>query len=255
MSLIDRPLVCLDLEATGVDTESARIIEIALQRFVPGQSRPVSTFEQVVDPGVEVPQKVQELTGISQEDVIGQPTFAEVAEEVTNLIADADLLGYNAGRYDVPLLEAEYERLGQKLPGPVDRTIVDPYKIFVWQEPRTLEGAVRFYLGREHKTDAHRAAADVRATAQVFQAQLKRYDNMGSTLREISENALAPYLDHGRKLKRTDEGIVFCFGGHKDKTLAQVLDEDPGYVDWMKKNFSAEVVAILEAYTAGREAA
>ena len=255
MSLIQRPLVCLDLETTGVDTQSACIIEIALQRFIPSQRQAVATLEQVVDPGIQVPHRVQQLTGISQEDVAGQPTFGEIAGDVAEIIADADLIGYNAGAFDVPILQAEFERLGQKLPGPPDRTIVDPYKIFMWQEPRTLEGAVRFYLDREHSTNAHRAAADVKATVEVFREQLERYDDMGGTLQEISQNALAPYLDHGRKLKRTDQGIELCFGGHKGETLAQVMREDPGYIDWMKENFSAEVVAILEAYAAGQEAA
>jgi len=126
-------LVAIDLEATGTDPETARIIRVAAFRFEPGGSEPggsepggseepSATFTSVVDPGEPVPPQVLELTGLDPGQIADAQRWPFVAGRLSDLIEDADLAGYNLRKYDLPLLEAEYNRMGDPSQGrPTER--------------------------------------------------------------------------------------------------------------------------------------
>jgi DNA polymerase-3 subunit epsilon len=233
MLRLERPLVFFDLEATGTDPEEARILQIGLQRFVPsadgaGLDRQV---DWLVDPETDIPARVTELTGIGPADVEGQPPFADVAPKLVPLLADADLAGYNALAYDVPLLTAEFERVGRELPGPADRVVLDPYRLEQVLRPRTLSALYERYVG-ESLEDAHDALADVSAAGSVLQHQLADHD-IDATPAELADLTRGDYLDDGRKLRRDGDAVVVCFGKHSGKTLAELQAQHPGYFDWM----------------------
>lgn len=230
---LKRPLVFLDLEATGTDPQEARVIQIALQRFIPTAEGATldEALDLLVDPETAIPEDVTELTGIAPEDVRGQPPFAEQIDRLTPLLADADLAGYNAIAYDLPLLTAEFERVGRSLPGPDDRVVLDPYRLEQVLRPRTLTALYERYTG-ESLTDAHDAMADVQAAGTVLQHQLDDHD-LDATPAELADLTRGDYLDDGRKLKRDGEGVVVCFGKHSGKTLREVRTEHPDYFNWM----------------------
>lgn len=230
---LERPLVLLDLEATGTDPQEARIIQIALQRFVPTAEGAAleEQLDQLVDPEIEVPPAVTDLTGITDGDVRGQPTFAALADRLSPLLADADLAGYNALAYDVPLLTAEYERVGRALPAPDDRVVLDPYRLEQVLRPRTLTALYERYTGTDLE-DAHDALADVTAAGTVLQHQLAEHD-LDGTPAELADLARGDYLDDGRKLRRDGEAVVVCFGKHSGKSLRELRSDHPDYFNWM----------------------
>lgn len=233
MLRLERPLVFLDLEATGTDPQAARVIQIALQRFVPTQAGAEldDELDVLVNPETDIPESVTELTGIGPNDVRGEPTFSEEAARLAPLLSDADLAGYNAIAYDVPLLKAEFERAGRELPGPTDRVVLDPYRLEQVLRPRTLTALYERYTG-EPLTDAHDALSDVQAAGLVLQHQLAEHD-VESTPAELADLARGDYLDDGRKLKQEGEAVVVCFGKHSGKTLRELRSEQPDYFDWM----------------------
>ena len=153
----DRPLVVFDLETTGADRLTDRIVEIAALRF--GPAGEVATFESRVNPGVRIPRESTRIHGISDADVAGAPAFLEIAGRVLEFFADADLAGYNVRAFDVPVLLREFELANVVFPIE-NRRIVDMQTIYFKKEPRDLAAAVRFFAGREH-TSAHSALADV----------------------------------------------------------------------------------------------
>lgn len=230
---LERPLVLLDLEATGTDPEEARIIQIALQRFVPTADGATLDDEinRLVDPKTTIPEAVTELTGIAPEDVQSQPPFEDEVHLIAPLLADADLAGYNAIAYDVPLLKAEFERVGHDLPGPADRVVLDPYRLEQVLRPRTLTALYERYTG-EPLVDAHDAMSDVQAAGLVLQHQLAEHDIDG-TPAELADLTRGDYLDDGRKLKQDGETIIVCFGKHSGTTLRELQSEHPDYFDWM----------------------
>jgi len=230
---LERPLVFLDLEATGTDPQEARIIQIALQRFVPSADGATLADEvdQLVDPETEVPATVTDLTGIQTDDVRGQPTFSVLADRLASLLVDADLAGYNALSYDVPLLKAEYARAGSELPGPSDRVVLDPYRLEQVLRPRTLTALYERYTGTTLE-GAHDALTDVTAAGSVLQHQLAEHDLEG-TPADLAELARGDYLDDGRKLRRDGDAVVVCFGKHSGTSLRELRRNHPGYFEWM----------------------
>jgi DNA polymerase-3 subunit epsilon len=230
---LKRPLVFLDLEATGTDPQEARIIQIALQRFVPTTEGATldAEVDQLINPETEIPTSVTELIGIGPADVEGHPTFAEQAARLAPLLDDADLAGYNAVAYDVPLLEAAFERTGRSLPGPADRVVLDPYRLEQVLRPRTLTALYERYTGTS-LANAHDALTDVQAAGTVLQHQLQDHD-IDATPAELADLARGDYLDDGRKLKQDGEAVVICFGKHSGKTVRELKSKHPDYFDWM----------------------
>jgi DNA polymerase-3 subunit epsilon len=230
---LERPPVCPDLEATGTDPQDARVIQIALQRFVPEASGAAldRELDQLVDPETDVPAAVTDLTGISTADVQSQPTFADLADRLSPLLADADLAGYNAIAYDVPLLKAEFERSGRTLPGPDDRAVLDPYRLEQVLRPRTLSALYERYTGAPLE-GAHDALTDVSAAGTVLQRQLAEHD-IDATPADLADLTRGDYLDDGRKLKKDGTSVVVCFGKHSGKTLRELRTDHPDYFDWM----------------------
>lgn len=230
---LERPLAFLDLEATGTDPQEARVIQIALQRFVPTSDGAAldQHVDLLVDPGTEIPESVTELTGIAPADVQGKPSFDAHLDRIGSLVADADLAGYNAIAYDIPLLEAEFERAGRSLPGPSDRVVLDPYRLEQVLRPRTLTALYERYTG-ESLTDAHDAMSDVKAAGLVLQHQLSDHD-ISATPAELADLTRGDYLDDGRKLKQDGDAVVVCFGKHSGRTLRELQTEHPDYFEWM----------------------
>ncbi|MGZ6970150.1 MAG: exonuclease domain-containing protein [Thermoanaerobaculia bacterium] len=236
----ERPLVVFDLETTGADRLTDRIVEIAALRFGPGGA--VATFETRVNPGVKIPRESTRIHGIGDADVAGAPAFPEIAGRILEFFADADLAGYNVRSFDVPVLLREFA-LADLLFPLEGRRIVDMQTIYFKKEPRDLAAAVRFFAGREH-TDAHSALADVLASAEVLAGQLKRYTDLPrdvAALHEISRPPEGRFADPDKRFLWRDGEIVFAFSEHRGKTLEEVAEKYPGFLDWMiSKSFSEE---------------
>lgn len=171
---LERPLVALDLESTGLDPRADRIVEISLARIEPGGD--VESLNTLVFPGLPMPPGAERIHGISDADVAEAPTFADVAAKVARLLRGADLAGYNLLRFDLPLLSAELNRAGLSLERE-GRRIVDACAVFKRKERRNLAAAYRFYCGRDLR-DPHTAAGDVIATLEVLAGQLRRYSDL-----------------------------------------------------------------------------
>ena len=139
---LTRPLVCVDLEATGVWPGQDRIVQIATATIFPDGR--VSTWSSLVNPEQAIPAAAQTIHGISDTMAASSPTFAQLAPEIATLLAERDLTGYNVERYDRRLLAAEFRRVGHEDPM-ADARVIDAYTIFARQEPRNLDAALRFY--------------------------------------------------------------------------------------------------------------
>jgi DNA polymerase-3 subunit epsilon len=239
-----RPLVIFDLETTGADRTIDRIVEIAAVKISARES-PVR-FVRRVNPGVRIPREATAVHGISDEDVRDLPLFALCAPEVVAFFAGCDLVGYNVRQFDLPVLVRECDRTG--CPFPLEgRRVVDAQTIFFKKEPRDLGAAVRLFAGREH-ANAHDAMSDVIATAEVLAGQLARYADLPKGL-EALHHFSAPnetrYVDPDKRFFWRDGEAVFAFGDHRGRTLAEVAEKSPAYLDWMlRRDFPEEAKRI-----------
>jgi DNA polymerase-3 subunit epsilon len=228
---LKRPIVFIDLETTGINVSSDRIVEISALKISPnGKEQWMTTL---VNPEMPIPAKVTAIHGISDSDVTGAPTFREIAKNVATFLEGCDLAGYNAMKFDIPVLAEEFLRTN------VDfnfrkRKYVDVQIIFYKKEQRTLAAAYQFYCNRELE-NAHSANADAAATYEVLKAQLDTYPDLENDIEKLSEfSAFNNNVDFAGRIILDENGIeTFNFGKHKGRAVEEVFREEPAYYSWM----------------------
>ena len=220
------------METTGVNIATDRIVEISILKIYPNGNKESKTW--LVNPEIEIPAEATAVHGITNEKVVTEPTFKELANKVNEMIAGCDLAGFNSNRFDIPLLAEELLRAG------IDfdmnhRKAIDVQVIFHKKEQRTLSAGYKFYCGKE-LDDAHSAEADTLATYEILKAQLDRYSDI-----ENSVEALSAYSAHTERadfagfiLINEDGQEIFSFGKYKGRTVEEVLKENPGYNAWIQ---------------------
>ncbi len=247
---LERPVVFLDTETTGTDPNNDRVIELSLVRVSPTPIGVEPAMTWRIDPQVRIPVEASRIHGITNEALAGCPTFAELAPQIARQLTGVDLGGFNVARFDLRILQAEFERAGQPL-DLSDAAIVDAQVIFHKREPRTLTAALKFYRGKE-LVDAHGAEADTLATVEVFAGQLARYEDLPvevKALHQLTQSQSDAFADRGRRFVWRDDEPVFNFGKLRGKSLRWAA-ADPGsrgYLRWMLDgSFDPDTKAIVQ---------
>lgn len=241
---LKNPIVFFDLETTGVNITSDRIVEISYLKVFPNGNEVSRTMR--INPEMHIPEQASEVHGIYDDDVKDCPTFKQVAKDVAHDFEGADIAGFNSNRFDVPLLAEEFLRAGVDL-DMTRRKFIDVQVIFHKMEQRTLSAAMKFYCGKELE-GAHSADADTRATYEVLQAQLDRYDELQNDIAWLSEfSSHTRNVDFAGRIVYDDKGVeVFNFGKYKGIPVVEVLRRDPGYYSWMMQgDFSLNTKQVL----------
>lgn len=238
---LKRPLVVLDFESTGLNPRYDRIVEIGALKIYPDGT--TASFHKLVNPERPIPSDVTEIHGIDDDDVSQAPCFRDVASEFLGFLRGADLAGFGIEAYDLPLLKAEFARVGIQFDD-VSVRVIDAKNIYHRKEPRTLSAALQFYCNQAH-TDAHGAFADVEATWNVLQGQLRRYPDLPDSvdgLAEFSAPSDPDVVDRDGKLRWRDDEVTIDFGQKRGLTLRELSRHEPGYLRWMlNKDFSEDV--------------
>ena len=227
---LKRPIIFFDLETTGTDHGKDRIIELALIKINPNGTR--DKYVKRVNPGMPIPPDSTAIHGIKDEDVKDAPLFKHIAHDLFNWMKGSDLGGYNSNKFDIPLLAEEFLRVGIAIDF-TERMMVDAQQIFFKMEARTLAAAYQFYCGKE-LTNAHSAEADIEATIEVLEAQLDRYEALGTEVKKLHEVSNAePMVDYARRMVMKDGHPIFNFGKYKGRKVEDIFNEEPQYYDWM----------------------
>lgn len=243
---LSKPIVFFDLETTGINIGNDRIVEISILKILPNGTKESKTW--LVNPEIEIPAESTAIHGITNEKVVTEPTFKELANTINTMIADSDLAGFNSNRFDIPLLAEEFLRVGIDF-DMNDRKAIDVQVIFHKKEQRTLSAGYKFYCGKDLE-DAHSAEADTNATYEILKAQLDRYDDI-----ENSVDALSEYSTHSKRadfagfiLFNDKDEEIFSFGKYKGRTVVDVLKENPGYNAWIQNaDFPLYTKKVLKA--------
>ena len=242
---LDRPLVFFDLETTGVQIATDRIVEISILKVYPNGNR--ESWTKLVNPEIEIPKEASDIHGITNEKVVNEPKFSELAAKVSTMIDGCDLAGFNSNRFDIPLLAEEMLRAKVNF-DMQDRKAIDVQVIFHKKEQRNLSAGYEFYCGKTLDR-AHSAEADTLATFEILEAQLEKYDDIESDV-----NFLSDFSSHQQRADFAgfilyDDNMeeVFSFGKYKGRKVADVLRENPGYYSWMQNaDFPLYTKKILE---------
>jgi DNA polymerase-3 subunit epsilon len=242
--VLHKPLLFLDLETTGTDTQTARIVEIGILKALPN-GRQLRRNHRV-NPGIPIPPEATAIHGITDADVANEPRFEQLAADLRSFFDGADLCGFNLKRFDLRVLYVEFSRAGQNL-SMEGRAILDPMEIFHAREPRNLSAAVRFYCNREHE-GAHAADADVLATADVLDAMLGRYTDLPRTVIGLDQHLKNPNaVDSAGNFIRIEDEIRFAFGKYRGQSLDAVARAKPDYLQWMlTQDFFDDTKAVVK---------
>lgn len=226
-----RPIAFIDLETTGINVSSDRIVEISVLKISPNGKEEWMTSR--INPEMPIPAKSTAIHGITDGDVADAPTFREIAKNLAAFLEGTDLAGFNSIKFDIPVLAEEFLRVN------IDfnfrkHKYVDVQVIFHKKEQRTLAAAFQFYCKRELE-NAHSSKADTQATYDILKAQLDRYNDLENDVEKLADyssfNNIADLA--GRIIFDENRNEIFNFGKHKGKPVETIFREEPSYYAWM----------------------
>ncbi|MBI2281682.1 MAG: 3'-5' exonuclease [Bacteroidetes bacterium] len=228
---LGKPIAFFDLETTGVDVATDRIVEISIVKIMPNGDKEIKTKR--INPTIPIPAASSAVHGITDADVADAPTFAAVAKEFSKFIEGCDLGGFNSNKFDIPLLAEEFLRADVDF-DVSKRSLVDVQNIFHKLEQRTLSAAYQFYCNK-NLDNAHSAEADTVATYEILEAQLEKYPELENNIKFLGEfSQRTNNADLMGRIVFDENGIeVFNFGKHKGKSVEQIFEIEPGYYSWM----------------------
>ena len=229
---LEKPIIFFDLETTGINIAKDRIVEISILKVFPNGNKESKTW--LVNPEMDIPKESSEIHGITNEKVVAEPTFNELALTVSEMIKGCDLAGFNSNRFDIPLLAEEMLRANVDF-DMKGRVAVDVQVIFHKKEERTLSAGYQFYCGKSLE-NAHSAEADTMATYEILKAQLDKYDDVENNINYLSEySTFKKRSDFAGFIQfDEDDDEIFTFGKYKGQKVADILKKDKGYFSWIQ---------------------
>ncbi|MBU3854319.1 MAG: ribonuclease H-like domain-containing protein [Candidatus Paraprevotella stercoravium] len=242
---LKNPLVFFDLETTGINIATDRIVELCYIKVYPNGNEESKSMR--INPEMHIPEASSAIHGIYDEDVKDCPTFKQIARELANAIEGCDLAGFNSNRFDIPMLAEEFLRAEVDF-DMTRRKFIDVQNIYHKLERRTLSAAYKFYCGKDLE-NAHSALADTQATYEVLQAQLDKYPNeLQNDMQFLADfSRMSNNVDFAGRIVYNEQGVeVFNFGKYKGMPVTEVLQKDSGYYGWvMQGDFTRNTKQVL----------
>ena len=236
MLTLERPLAFIDVESTGLDPRTARIVRLTVLKLMPDGTEQVKSV--LIRPGEPISPGAIAVHGLADADVQDAPPFRAYARALAANLDGCDLAGFGIERFDLPLLEAEFERAGIKF-SLESRAVVDAMAVFHKLEPRDLRSAFSKYVGAE-LPDFREPDTGVRASLAILRGQLTQNESLPT-----QPNALARWLRGDRPASIDPEGkfvwspdgeALINFGRYRGHRLADLAESKADYLAWVASN-------------------
>lgn len=242
---LDRPLAFIDVETTGLNPYSDRIVELSILKVHPDGRQ--EYHSRRINPGIPIPSEATAVHGITDEDIANEPKFRQYAKGIRDFLEGCDIAGFNVIGFDLPCLESEMARVSIEF-SRRGRYLVDSKVIYHQRDPRNLEAAYQKYCSKEME-NAHKAEEDAKASAEVLDGQLEMYQDLPrdvAGLCALCYMVEGDYIDAQGKFIWSKGEAVCNFGRkHRGRKLKDIAIEDPDYLDWIADaDFSEEVKEI-----------
>ena len=245
-----KQIIFFDLETTGVDIMTSRIVQIACIKavFENGNFRMLDKKNYLINPTILIPKEASDVHHITDEMVKDKPIFKQLAKGISDFFNGCDIGGFNSDKFDIPLLAEEFLRAGVEHDFS-QSTFVDVLSFERFLRPNNLGAVYERYTGNVLE-NAHDALADITATITIFEHQLilnflnpliepnidvlKRVSDICANGKEVVDLA-------GKMYKK--EGVVYWSFG---KNINKSVKDDLGYCDWfLKSEFPKESKKVL----------
>lgn len=247
-------IITLDTETTGLDTKTARLIELALVTQ-PATSGPIDLLNRETHgqnhhwyfwPEMPIAPQSTAIHGITDDAVRDAPRFLDVVEDIAAVLRQATvIIGYNID-FDLRILRAEFERLKLEWPVSANALVIDAYRLWGKFEPRKLANAHAAFVGQP-LADAHSAVADAHAARKVLDGMLFRHQNQLPLTASWEE--LAVFINPDGMLRFGPSNhlrwnalpgaapdadlLLITFGKHANKPITIIASIDAGYLRWI----------------------
>ena len=208
-SVVNQPFVFVDIETTGGSHFTSRVLEVGVVRVENHQV--VATYKQLLHPDERIPPFITKLTGITNEDVEDAPRFAQIADELAEILDGAVFVAHNV-RFDYAFLKMEFERLGANFRPSLLCTVRMSRKLFPQYRTHKLADLIA-----RHSLNAparHRAYDDAHCLWQFYQLCLGEFDLdtlEGAIKAQLSSQALPSHLDAAQVAALPDGPGVYVF--------------------------------------------
>ena len=250
---LKNPILFFDIESTGLNVATDRIVEISAVKVHPNGDTEIKTRR--INPTIPISPEAKAVHGISNEDVKDCPTFKQIAKSLAQWMTGCDIAGYNSTKFDIPLLAEEFLRAEINDFDFRKRKLVDVQTIFHKMEQRTLSAAYKFYCQKDLE-NAHSAEADTLATYEILKAQLDRYPELKNDVAFLSEfSTKNKNADYAGRIVYNDKDVpVFNFGKHRGVPVKDVLAKEPSYYSWMMNgDFTLDTKKVLTEIHLGKK--
>lgn len=233
MLTLKKPIIFFDVETTGLNITSDQIIELAAYKILPNKE--IIKYYSLFKPTVEISLEATQVHGISNDKLQHESIFKDKAQEIFEFFKDCDLGGYNVIRFDIPILIEELYRAGIHY-NPLRNNVMDVFKILQEKEPRNLGVMYKYYTGKD-MINAHTAEADIEATMEIFETQLKKYelvDDIETINKEIISKRKdgMQNVDFSGLFLHQKDNFYYAHGKHKGQKIDK---SNVSYLDWMLK--------------------
>ena len=257
----DQPLVFFDLETTGRDASTAAIVEFgavcydaaAVEAAIAASTAcggivlpsPAWQFAQRCNPGVPIPPSATRTHHISDADVADAPPVSVLAPSLPGLFSQFRLAGFNALRFDLPVIARLFQlsptfapidvmgmtRAGERLPRPTGHVPWDvggPIAVLGPVFGGSLGDAYASLRGRP-MTGAHGAVADSIGTAEVLWTALLVWPDLPSEADYLSSACWVATL----LVQPSEYGPMLMHGKYKGDLVTEVERVDSSYLGWL----------------------
>lgn len=156
--MFSRPVVFVDIETTGVSWKNARIIEVAAIRYENGKI--TQEFQTLINPATYLPEYISSITGISNDDLIDQPYFEDIAQQLLDICQDAIFVAHNV-RFDYSFIKNQLEACGHNFNPDLLCTVRVSRALFPAQRRHNLDSIIKTH--KLEMSGRHRAYDDAKA--------------------------------------------------------------------------------------------
>lgn len=231
-------IVSFDIETTGIEQKTARIVQISLIKFErKGESYEIiDSFDTYISPGSDAvwSEQAMRVNGITPDTVKSSPGFSEVADKILDFIGNSDILTYNGNTFDIPILKNELARIG-KAWSLYGKKIYDSLYIESKISSRKLVDVYKRYTGKD-LNEAHNSLADARATIEVFCKQMEL----------LNESELDTETTAGGLVGMMDGEKCFLVGKYRGRSVKEIIKEDPSYITYFIKQGDPDFYLIVK---------
>ncbi|ULL16126.1 3'-5' exonuclease [Paenibacillus sp. H1-7] len=175
--LLNSTFVVFDLEGTGIDFATESITQIGAVKVENGTIHAAAPFESLVQSSKPIPAAIEELTGISNQEMADAPKFPEVYKRFVEFIGDAVLVTQAGYEYDVPMLQKYCETYNAP---PLTNTVLDTKVLFAnlhrdVQDVISTDFLIRYYHIQTSDLKRHDALDDCILIGRILLGILNEY--------------------------------------------------------------------------------